>query len=341
MNISFFDDKPNIDELDFKCSILDKFKNINIDEMINLLFYGLAGSGKTTKIYAFLASLLDKRVYDLKNMTFEEDRKSMPYKASIFHIEVDPINLGSNEKLFIHSFLKNYVETRNIGLDIPKIVFIKNSDKLLKQTQLSLRKIVEKNSSTCKFIFEVSELSNFSEPLSSRCLLIRVLLPKINEVEVCLKNFSERRGYEITTEQIKKIIFESNRVNNLINLKKIFGFYRHYITTKKNFKFLYYDTFDEILNFINAKKISFVTLQKIRDLVNEMYINLVPMSELIIFLYNKMTYKYNNNLNFQYKLLDLTIKCDLNLKKGNKECLHVEYYIISIIDLLQNNSVVI
>jgi hypothetical protein len=336
MNISFFDDKPSLDELDFKSNILEKFKNINIDQMINLLFYGAPGSGKTTKIYALLSSILDKRVYDLKNMIFEEDRKSMPYKASIFHIEINPISLGSNEKLFIHSFLKTYVETRNIGLDIPKIIVIKNADMLLKQSQLALRKIVEKNSSTCKFIFEVSMLSNFSDPLKSRCLLIKILIPPIEEIELCIKNFSNRHGYEISDDQIKKIIYDSNRVNTLINLKKIFGFYRHYIVTKKNFKFLYYDTFDEILNFINAKKISFVTLQKIRDLVNEMYINLVPMSELIMFLYNKISEKYNNNLNLQYKLLDLTIKCDLNLKKGNKECLHVEYYIISIIDLLQN-----
>ena len=336
MNISFFDDKPSLDELDFKSNILEKFKNINIDTMINLLFYGSAGSGKTTKIYALLASILDKRVYDLKNMTFEEDRKSMPYKSSIFHIEVNPINLGSNEKLFIHSFLKSYVETRNIGLDIPKIILIKNADMLLKQSQLALRKIVEKNSSTCKFIFEVSETSNFSDPLKSRCLMIRVVVPSEKEVELCIKNFSDRHGFDINDDQIKKIIYDSNKVNTSINLKKIFGFYRHYIITKKNFKFLYYDTFEEILNFISSKKISFVTLQKIRDLVNEMYINLVPMRDLIIFLYNKICSKYIDNIDFQYKLLELTIKCDINLKKGNKECLHVEYYIISIIDLLQN-----
>ena len=60
MNISFFDDKPNIDELDFKLDILENFKNIKIDELNHLLFYGIPTCGKTTKIYALLSSIFDK-----------------------------------------------------------------------------------------------------------------------------------------------------------------------------------------------------------------------------------------------------------------------------------------
>ena len=105
MNFNLFEYKPNLDELDFKLDILKPLQNINIDNLVNLLFYGVEGSGKTTKIYALLASIFDKKIYDLKNINFEEDRKVISYKASIYHIEINPINLGSNEKLFIHSFI--------------------------------------------------------------------------------------------------------------------------------------------------------------------------------------------------------------------------------------------
>jgi replication factor C subunit 3/5 len=336
MNISFFDDKPNIDDLDFKLDILEKFKKFKIDDLNHLLFYGVSTSGKTTKIYALLSSILDKKVYDLKNVTFEEDRKSMPYKSSIYHIEIDPINLGSNEKLFISSFIKLYSETKNIGLDIPKIILIKNADKLSKISQLALRRIIEKNSYTSRFIFEVSNLSNFAEPLISRCLVIKVKLPNINEIKLCLKNFSNRKGFDISDEKIDDIINESNKINYRFDLKKIFGFLRYYLITKKNFKFLYYDKFLEIINYITQKKISFVSLQKIRDIINELYINLVSMEELLLFIFNHLSNIYENNDIFLFKLLDLTIKCDNNLKKGNKDCLHLEYYIISIIDLIHN-----
>jgi len=338
MNISFFDDKPSIDELDFKLEILNRFKNITIDELPNLIFYGLPTSGKTTKIYALLSTIFDKKVYDLKNITFEEDRKTIIYRTSIYHIEINPITLGSNEKIFISSFLKQYVETRNIGLDIPKVILIKNANLLSKISKLALRKIIEKNLKTARFIFEVNNLSNLTEPLISRCLLIRVRLPKIDEIRLCLKNFSLRKGYKISNEKIDQIINESNKISMNIDLKKIFGYYFYYLHTSKDFKFLYHDKFDEIINYITHKKISFVNLLKIREIINEIYINLVSMEDFLFSIHNKLCILYSKNNDLMYKLLDLTVKCDNNMKKGNKECLHLEYYIIAIIDILNTKK---
>lgn len=339
MNISFYDDKPNLDELDIKLKIFDQLKNIKIDELLNLIVYGLPSTGKTTKIYAFLASILDKRVYDLKNIIYEEDRKVVTYKASIYHIEIDPINLGSNERFFMQTFLKPYAETKNIGLNIPKIILIKNANLLSKQTQLSLRKNIESTSLTAKFIFEVSNLSNFSHALLSRCMLIKVPVPKIEEIKLCLLNYSKRKKHNIDIDAINELIIESNKIDATMNLKKIFGYYRYYLSTKKKFNFLYYHKFEEILDFINSKKISFSTLQKIRDIVNEIYINLVPMKELLLYLFYKLLEINKNDNDTLYKILEITVKCDVNLSKGNKDCLHLESYIISLIDMLHNKYI--
>ena len=67
MNMSFFEDNPLLDDLHLKINILSKFKNITINDLLNIIFYGLPATGKTTKIYAFLATILDKKVYDLKD----------------------------------------------------------------------------------------------------------------------------------------------------------------------------------------------------------------------------------------------------------------------------------
>jgi hypothetical protein len=335
MNISFFDDKPNLDELDFKDDFIYKYKNIKIDEMSNLLFYGLPHSGKTIKIYAFLCSIFNKKVYDLKNMIFEEDRKTMNYKSSIYHIEINPLTLGSNEKLFINSFLKIYIETRNVGLDIPKIILIKNANHLSVNSQMAFRKFMEKNYKTCKFIFEITNLSNFLEPIKSRCLLFRVKMPKIDDIKNCLKNMSIRKNISISDDLINKIIDNSNKLSLLIDLKKIFGFYTYYIFTNKHFNYLYYDKLNEIVNYINNKKISFVIIQKIRDLIGEMYINLVPMEELILFIYTELSKLHSNNELFLHNILHMTNICYNNIQNGNKDTIHVEYYIVSVIELIQ------
>jgi hypothetical protein len=104
--------------------------------------------------------------------------------------------------------------------------------------------------------------------------------------------------------------------------------------TKNNFKFLYYDYFEEIINLMNNKKISFISLQKIRELVNEMYINLIPMDELLLYIFNKFINKFIDNNELSELFFKETLKVDYQIKKGNKECLHIEYYIISIIEML-------
>ena len=328
MNISLFDDKPKLDEIYFKHDILNRFGKLRIDEINNLIFYGMPTCGKTTKIYALLATIFDLKVYDIKNIEYNDDHKTMVYKASIYHIEIDPIILGSNEKLFISSFLKLYVETRNIGLDIPKIILVKNAELLSKNSQLSLRKIIEKSSITTRFIFEISNISGFSPAIISRCLLIKIKMPNIIEIKGCIKDYLNKKDIKITDNVIEHILD-----NTPYDLKKIFGHVFYYIHTKKYFKFLYYDKFNEILNHITNKKITFVGLQKIRDIINELYINLVSMDELMHFIFNKLCDIHKNKNDYIDALLKLTIKCDINLKKGNKDCIHLEHYIISIIDI--------
>lgn len=342
MNLSFFEEHPTLDDLDFIPDNLLKFKNLkasDLDIMPNLLFYGPNGSGKTTKIYALLANIFDKKVYDLKNLVHECDKKIMNYKGSIYHIEINPVDLITNEKLFIQTFLKTYIETRNIGLDMPKIIIIKNANQLSSQSQMALRRMIEKNHYSAKFIFEVNELSHFAEPLISRCLLIRIPLPKVEDVRICLtKNFLKNNisDQKIINENIDYIIKESIFIDNNINLKRVFGFFRYYITTKKKFKLLYYEKLDEVFEYICNKRISFINLKKIRDIIHELYINTVSMSEVINYIFNKTIDKYiDKNDNFKEELMRITVDCDKLLKKGNKECLHAERYIVCIIDLLQ------
>jgi GTPase SAR1 family protein len=344
MQISFFDYRPTLVDLDFKSPLLENLSKVTPENLLNLIVYGPSSSGKTTKIYAFLASMLDKKVYDVKNNIFEEDRKTINYKSSIYHIEIDPICLGSDERFFIQSFLKSYTETKNIGLNIPKIILIKNAHLLSKQTQMSLRKTMEKASLTARFIFEISKTVSFSEALFSRSFFVKVPLPKESEVKEALINYSKKYNHSVDEEVIDEIISDSYKISNRVDLKKVFGFYNYYVSTKNKFHFLYYDKFAEILNYITSKKITFVTLQKIREIVNELYINLVPMSELLEYLFNNLSLyfkdkekekdKYKND--FIEKLLNCAIKCDINLNKGNKECLHLEHFIISAIELLED-----
>ena len=174
MNLTFCEKKPTLEDLDFKNIHLLKLSKIDIDGLPNLLIYGSKSCGKTTICNAFFATLFDTKFYDMKNMNIELDRKIFNYKMSCYHLEFCAKELGSNDKIFIHDFIKSFIETRNIGLDIPKIVIIRNASCLSSLAQMSLRRIIETNYCTSRFVFEIEQLSSFQEPLQSRCLKINI-----------------------------------------------------------------------------------------------------------------------------------------------------------------------
>ena len=223
--MNLFDQKPALDDLFFKYNKIQQLAKSDVHNLLNLLFYGPKGCGKTIQIYAFLASMLkSKGVYDLKNTTFEYDKKIMNYKSSIFHIEIDPLVLCSNEKYFIQYFLKQYIETINIGLNIPKIIVVKNADHLSYPSQLILRKMLESNTITSRFIFELVHLSKFCEPLKSRCLLVRINMPSDESILGCMTHFLTILHKNVNEDDVKDIF---NRSGKIRNMKKIFGNLRY------------------------------------------------------------------------------------------------------------------
>jgi len=91
----------------------------------------------------------------------------------------------------------------------------------------------------------------------------------------------------------------------------------------------------------NILHINKIDNQKYKKIINKFVdINNITKNPTLIFFFQNYhfieLYSNKNNLEFIYKLIDLTCICDKNLKNGNKDCLHLEHYIISIIDLIHN-----
>ena len=346
MYLSFFEDKPNLDQLDFKCDILNKYSKNNVDSLNNIIFIGINGSGKTIKVYAFLCSLFNNKVYDLKNIEFEEDGKIIQYKASIYHIEIDALELLTNEKLFFNNFLKNYCVTRNIGLDLPKIIYIKNAEKLNKISYLFLRKVIETNYKSCKFIFEMRSLSGVPESLQSRFFIVRIKMPQESEILNCLINYTTQKEKKIDVDILKNIILKSKK-NAHYNLKNIFGFLRYYIVTGKYFNFFYDHSLNNIIDIIFEKNIKITHITSLKDIIEDMFVNIVNSDEIIDIIFynvlNRINNKNNNDdieNNLKIDITVITAKHQNNMVKGNKEFIHILNYVLELIDYLRSNHYV-
>jgi hypothetical protein len=336
MNLTFCEKKPTLHDLDFRNENLLKLSKIDIDNLPNLLIYGNKCCGKTIMINAFFATLFDTKFYDMKNMNIELDRKIFNYKMSSYHLEFCAKELGTNDKIFIHDFIKTFIETRNIGLDIPKIVIIRNASCLSSIAQMSLRRIIETNCYTSRFVFEIEQLSSFQDPLQSRCMKINIKLPSYEAIKKSILKMSIEDNIKLESDFIDKIINESVEYKNtkLYNLKKIYGKYYHFKYTGKEFVYFYDEIVEELIKTIETKKILMSNLEKIRTIINELYINLYPMKKLIFYTYYHFVYKYKNNQDFIKDILELTITTDVNMCNGNKECIHTEFYFIALFELL-------
>lgn len=331
-----FDKKLLYSELDFKNEFLDKIiDNIDIHSMPNLIIYGIKGSGKSTKIYGLLAKLLGKNVYNLKKVTHESDGKTFIYYSSDYHIEFDPYYYGNNDKYFISNYLKNYITTDNILYNLPKIVYIKNADYLSTQTQMALRRMIEKSSSTTKFIFECCQLNKIIDPLKSRFILIRNPMPKLDIIIKYLNSYVIKNNIDITKDQFNKIVNNSIPKYEDYNMKNIFGVFMTSIYNKNitYFNFEYVFILDKLISIMLEKNIDFKKIDEIRELLYKLHTIQIYPVKILKYIYNYLFNKFKGNDIILEKIVTLTVECDIAISKGNKSQIHLETYIIKLIML--------
>ncbi len=335
--LTFLETKPNLSEIDFRIPILESLSKSSIHDLPNLLFYGVEGCGKSVKIYSFLSSLLKtKDIYNIKVRTFEEERRELTYRYSPYHIEFSPLDLASNEYIFIIHFLGDYVKMKNVAFDIPKIIYIKNADNLSKNSQMALRKMMEQNIDSCRFIFECKNLSSIIEPLRSRFLIIRIENPSLLELKNVLLSFTKKYfDKELKNEEYLKII-EMARYYQY-NMKHIFGILVCYLTTGDLLRLSYVDKMKELFTMIISNDFYNDYFERIRDIVQELYIELIPMSRVCSFLLKEILEYFDDDkkyLTLKMEIIKRTVYYDTLMKNGNKLSIHLESYIIDLIRII-------
>lgn len=338
MSIAFFENKPTINDINFKNDFYLLFKSFNIENMPNLCFSGQKGSGKTTKVYALLCSILDKRVYTLKNNEIEIDKKIFKFKSSIYHLEIDCMELQNNERTFFNHYLKEYTESRNIGMDIPKIIYLINIDKVNNNSLLFLRKLIESNYQSCKYIFETSNISIIPESLKSRFLIVRIISPKRDEIELVLKDIIKKNKVKVTKKILNTIIDYDCKYKCYYDLNNIFLVLNYYIETKEILNNNFYNIIDELINIVLSKKLDFMVTVTIKSICEKIFINCYSVNELVTIILKILTEKYKNNIDICIKLSDLSVQCDCDLYNSTgKYFIHLENYFVKLILLLNNN----
>jgi len=194
-------------------------KLVSSGDFPHLLVYGPSGAGKKTRIMCLLRELYGSGVEKLRiehqNFTTASNKKlEISTVASNYHIEVNPSDVGIQDRIVIQEVLKNVAQ--NMQLDSAsqkdfKVVVLTEVDNLSKDAQHALRRTMEKYSTTCRLVLCCNSTSKVIPAIRSRCLGIRIAAPTNEEIRDIIMTTIKREGLSIPPELAMKISKKSGR----------------------------------------------------------------------------------------------------------------------------------
>ena len=334
----------NIDELMLKpeeefnkvvCDLeTSVFKYANFQ---HLIIYGALTTNKEYLVNLILEKIYGKNNIELKDVEYiingyGNTKTKVTIKQSKYHIIIEP-NSNGFDKYLIQEIIQDYAKTELLNImkykKLFKIVVINKLDNLSYYAQASLRRTMEKYSDTCKFIFICDQLSKIIEPIRSRCILFRTILPKNEQIFESILKISEEEKITLNFDDYNNIIKKSdNKINQSIWLLELLNVYN--LSYDKNWSNLIDDIVQLIINKKNyCNKKFIVTIKKIREIFYNLFITNIP-TQTIIRLIMKKLLENIDDLQLKVNVIEITSIFELRLVQGTRQIVQFEAYIIRI-----------
>ena len=150
-------------------------KYLEQNDIQNLIFYGPAGTGKTT-----LAKLI------------------------VQNLDCDSIYINASDERGIETIRDKVQSFASVASFKPlKVVILDESDFLTIQAQASLRNIIETFSRTTRFILTCNFVERIIDPLQSRCQVLKIVPPTKKDVA---KHLNWICNKELITHEINELV---------------------------------------------------------------------------------------------------------------------------------------
>ena len=337
----------NKNNREFK-TIIDKMEHgeWKYANLPHLLFYGPEGCGKEfvvdillEKIFTKKSTMLQETEYTING--YGNSKTKVMIKQSQHHIMIEPNNNGF-DKYLIQEIIEDYAKSEIIQVlkykRLYKIVIINLIDNLSYYAQASLRRTMEKYANTCKFIFISNQLSKVHEPLKSRCMMIRIPAPTYTMIMSTIMNIAIKEQIKLTGNNIMDIIsYSKNNINKAIGMLELVSYN---IPLDK----MWYKVIDLLVDMIMDtsqynKNGIFDMIEGARNMMYQLFITNIDFHTVIKTIMIEIKKRVDNN-KFIYAVICETSKFENRISQGTRHIIHMEAYIIKLIDLYYKNFVI-